>query len=228
MSTHDPIDLNVRSQAIFESIDRFFHLSSDFFSISDENNVTIFESDNFKSATIFPSYVIPQSLSSTSLGFNNYFFDITLFSCDNLFFYCPYKTRYIEFFVKRKKFVITIYEKLISYPFDYAFLEKNTFIYEDKLGCDLDVVHVINNFKNKEFVDVMNEDEWVIIWLLARGFSSEKLSFVFGNSKNAVDQSIKRILYKHKVYNRDLLVKVVQILGWDLFIPKKIIELKFI
>ncbi|HCT9039570.1 hypothetical protein OKT76_17555 [Providencia rettgeri] len=227
MSIHDPIDLNVRSQAIFDFIDRFFHLSCDFFSISDEDSALLSESASFKHSTLYPSYVIPKSLSSTSLGFNNYNFDITLFSSGNLFFYLPYKTRYIEFVVKRKRFILTIYDKLLNFPFDYFCLEKDVFIYEDKLGCDLDVIHVLDYFKNKEFIDVMNEDEWLIIWLLAKGYTSEKLSFIFSISKNAVDQSIKRILYKHKIYNRDLLVKVVQILGWDFFIPKKIIDSGF-
>lgn len=227
MSTHDPIDSNERSQAIFELIDRFFYLSCDFFKISDENGVTIYESGSFKSTSIFPSYVLPQTMFSFHSEFHVYSFDVTLFSCDSLFFYYPYKTRYVEFYVKRKRFTLTIYEKLTSYPFDYIFLDRDVFIYEDKLGCDLDVIHIINYFKNKELIDVMNEDEWMTVWLISKGFSSEKLSFIFGSSKNAVDQSIKRILYKYKIYNRDLLIKVIQILGWDFLIPKKVIELKF-
>src|SRR5699024_5002758 len=111
--------------------ERFFHLSCDFFSITDEYNFTVYESPNFKSSTIFPSYVIPQSFSSVYLGFKNNYFDMTLFSRDNLFFYYPYKTGYVEFFVKRKKFILTTYDKLASYPSDYIFLDKDIFIYED-------------------------------------------------------------------------------------------------
>ncbi|ETT04915.1 hypothetical protein HMPREF1567_2444 [Providencia alcalifaciens PAL-2] len=38
-------------------------------------------------------------------------------------------------------------------------------------------------------IELLNEDEWMIIWLLARGLNSENLSIVFGSNKNAVDQS---------------------------------------
>lgn len=102
MSIHDPIDLNVRSQAIFDFIDRFFHLSCDFFSISDEDNVLLSESANFKHSTLYPSYVIPKTSSSTSLGFNNYNFDITLFSSDNLFFIYHIKLDILNSLLKEK------------------------------------------------------------------------------------------------------------------------------
>lgn len=216
MSTHDPIDLLVRSQVVFHCLHENLCKISAHWCIFDENRNIINMSESF------PSFFFSLSKKYSQFPFKSNV--VFVQNKDNSVF-IPYQIFESSIIIDSKKLYCLYLNKYEETSLDLLLIDGDNFYYKDSFGNKLKINDTIRVLKDINLFKIISQKDWLIAWLIIHDFTTERISLYLNQKQNSIDISIRRFLgvKKLEVFDRDLFKKVARILGWHAYIPASIV-----
>lgn len=220
MSTHDPIDLNDRSQVFFTPIMANYHI----FSIKKCCASNLCDNDDCFLVDSFEDFVLPPVNTSEKHRIQQIIYIQFLKRKDSNNYY-PFTVIVNPIYLNNNLSYIDFTYISLSQPLiEFFILPQDCFNYFDRNESKLSLSVSINYLSNEKPSILFTEKEWMVGWLLIFNFTAKQISSLSCISISYVEKLTKNVLEKTSTHNRNLYSKVAKLLGWENFIPAYFIK----
>lgn len=240
MATHDPMDLNVRSQAFYQQFYLHHKNSCDAWYIKDANHLYVDASASFLSRFLSSNttsvlgkddgqvFGLSKLPLSTMHGFESQVItevkELTVFSWD--YFSDSKDTK--SFVLKIKPYTCDDSSGTITYLYDLDSVNMSLDWIPSFLGCadnSSSANRVNTMYKDILPYSVLTEKEWEVAWLVIVGKSQRWIAGFLNLSHQAVEKRLKKIYLKLRVFDLQGLIQCASISNWSnhpplSFLPK--------
>lgn len=235
MATHDPMDLDVRSQAFYKDFYHFHKNSCDAWYIKDANHCYVDASLTFASK-FMPHVKEPlqgsKDINLLSIPYkytqimhrmenevivNNNAFSVyayNYFCKDNLF----YRLDMLPFFHHNHVNVLVSVESVFDRIMPVQLLGE--FITFDEVSNTLDY----SPYYDLDPVYSLSPLEWEITWYMLIGYSQKQIASMLSIESRKVEKITSRVYMKLRVFNIQRLRIVASTFGWLYRIPSRFID----
>lgn len=220
MSTHDPIDLDERSQVFFSPLMANYHT----FSIKKCCTSNLCDSDDCFLFDSFENFELPpvSTLEKNKIH-QIIYIQFLKIKGDNSYY--PFTVVINPIcFNGNVSYILFNYMSLNQLSIEFITLPQDCFDYTDRNELSLSFSLSINYLSNEKPSNLFAEKEWVVGWLLIFNFTAKQISTLSDISTSYVEKLTKNILEKTSTHNRYLYSKVAKALGWKNFIPAYFIK----
>lgn len=237
MADHDPMDLNVRSQAFYQQFYLHHKNSCDAWYIKDANHVYVDASISFLSRFLpsgMNSVIGLDDMAITSASernirlmhdFENHAMKhnkvVTLFSWN----YLSDRDDVKAFVFRIEPFPEKVGEGIIIYAYDLAAVNNSVKWLSALITRESSSHHSVSyrNFTNVSPLTCVTDKEWEVAWLIICGCSIRWIAKHFGMKNQTIDVKARNAYMKLQVFNKYGLLQVAQRYGWVNIVPPRYI-----
>lgn len=191
----------------------------DFHLIEKSGNSSQFDLYNFYSNDMSQAY---QSVSNENVTTDITFLEFV--KAKNHDIYTPFivLTEFLN--INLSRFTLFRYSYLNQPDIDKLYFDDDIFIYKDRYNHELKVGLCIEKLKGKYPFDIFNNKEWLVGWLVIKGYTLSQISLQTKIPLCYVEKISKKLITETQTYKKELFIKISNILAWDRFIPGVLLD----
>lgn len=126
--------------------------------------------------------------------------------------------------VNSSRLVLFRYSYLNQPDIDKLYFDDDVFIYKDRYKHELNADLCIENLKDEYPFNIFNNKEWLVGWLIIKGYTLSQISLQTEIPLCYVEKISKKLITETKTYKKELFIKTSNILAWDRFIPGVLLD----